>query len=70
MSKSTSKPPIENQQTPDPVEDAGGSPSERSRLRAATAIQSSVDPEDYPKADRDEQVTAATGRRRKAPDKH
>lgn len=65
MSKPTDKMPMEKQLTDDPIESEGGNPSQRSRLRAATGIQSSVKPGDYPKAERDAQVTAATGRVRK-----
>jgi hypothetical protein len=48
--------------TDDPVKVDGPSPSENSRLRAATAIQSSVDPDSYPEDARDQQVAAATGK--------
>lgn len=55
-------PGIPYARTKNPVEVDGPSPSENSRLRAATAIQSSVDPESYPADDREQQVAAATGR--------
>ena len=74
MTKSKSKLKMEHQLTDDPIDNEAAHPSLRSRIRAATGIQSSVTPEDYPKSDRDEQVAAATGRdpataERKAPDK-
>jgi len=56
---------MENQQTADPLDNEQASPGQRSRSRAATGIQSSVEPDDYPEAERDLQVTAATGQSRK-----
>ena len=46
-----------------PLELAGGSPSQKDRLRTATKIQSSVRPEAYPASEREEQV-AITGKGR------
>ena len=40
----------------------GGSPGQRDRLEAATAAQSSVTPQAYPKEERNAQVAAATGK--------
>jgi hypothetical protein len=50
--------------TGDPVKIDGPSPSENSRLWAATAIQSDVEPDDYTDEQREEQVAAATGGRK------
>jgi hypothetical protein len=57
-------PGIPYARTKDPVQVDGPSPSENSRLRAATAIQSSVEPESYTEEQREEQVAAATGSRK------
>jgi hypothetical protein len=51
---------MEDGKTADPVE-ASANPSLNSEIHATTAINSSVKPGDYPQADRDEQVRAATG---------
>jgi hypothetical protein len=40
----------------------GGNASERDRIEAATAAQSSVKPEDYTQEERNAQVAAATGK--------
>jgi hypothetical protein len=48
-----------------PLEPKSANPSQNSRLRAATDIQSAVTPEDYPEDERHAQVTAATGPRGK-----
>jgi hypothetical protein len=53
---------MENAKTAEPLDPKAGSPGQRSKLHAATAIQSSIGPEDYPKADRKEQVAGGTGR--------
>jgi hypothetical protein len=50
--------------TDDPVEVDSPNSSENSRLRAATAVQSSVKPSDYPAEKREQQVAAATGAKR------
>lgn len=50
--------------TDDPIEVDGGNASQKSRLRTATAVQSSVTPEDYPAEERKQQVAAATGKRK------
>jgi len=52
---------LEDGKTEDPIW-TSTNPSLNSEIHATTAINSSVKPEDYPKADRDEQVRAATGR--------
>jgi len=52
---------MENAKTDEPVDLEAGSPGQRSKVHAATAIQSSFKPGDYPKADRDEQIAGATG---------
>jgi hypothetical protein len=57
---------MENAKTDHPLDLKAGSPSQQSRTHASTAIQSSVKPEDYPKADRDEQIAEATGGRKAA----
>ena len=46
--------------TDDPIEIDGDNPSQNSRLRAATAVQSSVTPGDYPAEERAQQVAAGT----------
>lgn len=51
----------ENAKTANPIKPEAGNPSLASEIHATTEINSSVKPEDYPKADRDEQVRAATG---------
>jgi len=43
-----------------PLDPRSDSPSENSRLRAATTIQSEVTPEDYPEEKRGLQVAAGT----------
>lgn len=48
----------ENQKTKQPLDPVAANASQRDRLHAATAIQSSVKPEDYPEADRREQVAS------------
>lgn len=40
----------------EPLDARSGNPSQNSRLRAATAIQSEVSPEDYPAAEREGQT--------------
>ncbi|MCH7628798.1 hypothetical protein [Novosphingobium sp.] len=45
----------------EPVELESDNPSENSRIKAATEIQSQVRPDDYPKQARAAQVAAATG---------
>jgi hypothetical protein len=52
-------PGIPYAKTDDPVKIDGPSSSENSRLWAATAIQSDVEPEDYTAEQREEQVAAA-----------
>jgi hypothetical protein len=47
--------------TQHPLETDGSNPSENSALRAMTAIESSVTPEQYPAEVREAQVAAATG---------
>lgn len=47
--------------TDKPLEVDSPNSSKNSALRAATAVQSSVRPEDYPEAERKLQVAAATG---------
>lgn len=49
-------PKVERQLTDDPLEPDAANPSLNSEIRAATTIQSSVTPEDYPAADRDAQA--------------
>lgn len=44
-----------------PLDIDDGSPGQNDRLHAATKIQSSVMPEQYPESERDAQVAAATG---------
>jgi hypothetical protein len=44
-----------------PLETDGSNPSENSALRAMTAIESSVTPEQYPAEEREAQVAAAAG---------
>lgn len=44
----------------EPLNPVAGTPSENSRLHAATRIQSSVTPEDYPAEKRRMQTAAAT----------
>lgn len=46
-----------------PLDPAGPSPSENSRIHAATHLQSDVTPEDYPADERKAQAQAATGER-------
>jgi hypothetical protein len=46
----------------DAVVPKGGNASERDRIEAATAAQSSVTPEDYTEEERSAQVAAATGK--------
>lgn len=53
---------MEDAKTDDPVKAEGGNESVASEIHATTAINSSVKPEEYPKADRSEQVRAATGK--------
>jgi hypothetical protein len=48
--------------TEDPVEVDGANPSKKSVIRTATALQSSVKPDDYPADEREQQVAAATGK--------
>lgn len=50
-----------------PLEIESDNPSQNSRLKAATKIQSSVRPKDYPAQDRADQVKAGTGENAKAP---
>lgn len=52
--------------TKQPIDLASDNPSENDRLHAATEIQSSVRPEDYPQEKRDLQVDAATDGKRSA----
>lgn len=44
-----------------PLDLHSGTPSQNDRLHAATKIQSSVTPEQYPESEREAQVEAATG---------
>ena len=53
--------PMADRRRDDSLEPPAGSPGERSRLHAATRIQSSVTPADYPPGDRAAQVAAAGG---------
>lgn len=46
--------------TDDPIETDGANASQNSRLRTATAVQSSVRPDDYPAEERAQQVAAGT----------
>ncbi len=48
--------------TDDPIEVDGANPSKASVIRTATALQSSVKPDDYPAEERKQQVAAATGK--------
>lgn len=52
---------MENAKSDDPLHPKSDNASLNSEVHATTAINSSVKPGDYPKADRDEQVRAATG---------
>lgn len=56
-----SAPFMENAKNRNPIDPESRDPSLNSEILATTSINSSVSPEDYPKADRDEQVRAATG---------
>ena len=49
--KKGARPKIEQQLTDDPLEPDAANPSLNSEIRAATTIQSSVTPEDYPAAE-------------------
>jgi hypothetical protein len=53
---------LEDGKTRNPVDPKSANPSLNSEVRATTAINSSVKPEDYPKEDREQQVRAATGK--------
>ncbi|MES2492942.1 MAG: hypothetical protein V4579_06625 [Pseudomonadota bacterium] len=53
---------MSDKQTRKPIDLKSDNPSQNSRTHAATSIQSVVEPEDYPTAERDAQVEAATGR--------
>lgn len=46
-----------------PLNLKGGSPSQKDRLHAATKIQSSVKPEDYPAAERAGQTAVVENKR-------
>jgi hypothetical protein len=47
----------------DPLDIRAGNPSQNSRLRAATANQGSVSPEDYPEEKRQAQVASSDSHR-------
>jgi len=51
-----------------PLNPKAGSPGQKDRLHAATSIQSSVEPEDYPVAERKGQV-AIVGKKQSAKDR-
>jgi hypothetical protein len=57
---------MENAKNLRPLDPESTDASLNSEIHATTAINSSVSPESYPQADRDEQVRAATGRPPKA----
>ena len=54
--------PTSKAKTVDPLHPATNNPSLNSEIHATTAINSSVKAEDYPQADREDQIRAAIGR--------
>lgn len=52
--------PVDNAPSKQPLDPDGGSPGQRSRTHAATTIQSSVTPEDYPAEERAQQEIVST----------
>jgi hypothetical protein len=58
--KTTGRKPLTENSKAAPLDPEGPSPSENSRLHAATHVQSDVTPEDYPADKRQMQVAAGT----------